>query len=140
MTVTGTTSEHLVKFNTNDDLLGITHTTGTSKIYVPSDGDYMVAVSAMVDETNNTAANFDVWFKINGANVPNSTTRVGINNQNLIVVLAVTVVLDMTKGQYMEVAYVGSTTNTRMLAVAAQASPTRPAAPSIILAITKVSA
>jgi hypothetical protein len=47
--------------------------------------------------------------------------------------------LDLIVGDEIEMFWVGSSTNDRLLAVAAQVSPTRPATPSTILTIKKVS-
>lgn len=138
-TVASTTAEYAVTFNGNDDLLGITHSVGDSKIYVPTAGDYLIIVSAVIDTTNNTAALFDLWVKINGTNLAKSNTQVGINNSNLQQVLSVNFILDLNAGDYFELFYHASSTNARMLAVAEAASPTRPACPSIIVTVNKCS-
>jgi hypothetical protein len=139
LTVTGTTVENKVIFSTNDDLLGITHTTGDSKIYVPSSGDWLVSISAVIDTTTNSNATMDVWLKINGNNVANSNTQVAVDTVGTQTTLACTYILDMTAGQYFEFFYAGSNTNIRMLAIGTQASPTRPACPSVIVTVLKVS-
>lgn len=136
--VSNTAVEYAVTFADNDDLTGITHTAGDSKIYVPASGDYLIAVSALIDTTNNVTALFDLWLKVNGVNLAKSNTQVAINSQNLQQVLAVTFIVDLAANDYVEVFYHANNTNARMLAVAAQAGPpVIPACPSIILAMTK---
>ena len=136
--VVSTTAEYAVIFSTNDDIQGITHAIGDSKIYVSETGDYLVIVSAICDTTNNTAALLDLWIKINGTNLVRSNTQIGINNSNLQQTLAVSFILDLTANSYFEFFYRGSDTNVRLLAIAAATNPTRPACPSIIVTINKI--
>lgn len=139
-TVSNTAAEYAITFADNDDLTGMTHTAGDSKIYVPSTGDYLVAISAVIDTTNNVTALFDLWIKVNGVNLPKSNTQVALNSQNLQQVLSVTFIIDLNADDYIEFFYHANNTNARILAVAAQTGPPAiPACPSIIVAISKIS-
>lgn len=118
---------------------------GTHKVYSSAQmkfrnaGQYLFAISLICDTTNATAALLDVWFRRNGVNEPNSNTQVGINNANITQVLAVTFVLNLAANDVIEIMFHGSTTATRILAIAAQSGPpVIPACPSIIVAIAKV--
>jgi hypothetical protein len=129
-----------VTFAANDDLLGITHAEGDSKIYVPTGGDYMISVSALIDLTQTPAATFDLWMKVNGENLAKSNTQVAIPNASTAQTLAVTFIIDFSANDYFELFYHASSTKARMPAIAEQTGPpVIPACPSIILTVCKVS-
>jgi hypothetical protein len=136
--VANITGAYAIPFSTHDDISGMTHTIGDSKIYVTERGIYLVAVSALVDISSAPAGTFDLWVKVNGTDLANSNTSIGIPNTSNVQTLAVTFLLDMTSGGYFELYYCGSTTNVRIPATAAGANPTRPAVPSIIVTVNKV--
>ena len=139
-TVVSASAEYAITFDNNDDLQGITHTVGDSKIYVPVNGDYLIVVTAVIDTTSNTVALFDLWVKINGVNLANSNTQVAINSSNLQQVLTINIILDLNAGQYFELFYHSNQSVARILAVAAQSGPPAiPACPSVILTCNRVS-
>jgi hypothetical protein len=139
-TVGATGSEYAVTFADNDDLLGVTHTAGDSKIYVPTAGDYLITVSALVDLTQTPAATFDLWVKVNGQNLAKSNTQIAIPNASTAQTLAVSFILDLGANEYFELFYHASSTKARMPAIAAQdGPPVIPACPSVILTVCKVS-
>lgn len=113
-----------------------THTcTCISRIYVPEHGDYLLQISALVDTTSAASSTMDIWFDVDGTNLDNSNTVVAVDSVGIQAVVAVPIILDMNLGSYVKIFYRGSSTNMRLLAVAAAASPTRPACPSIITTI-----
>jgi hypothetical protein len=113
--------------------------TCVSRFYSSESGDYMINISCIVDTTNNTAATMDIWFDKNGSNIDKTNTIVAINSANMTQVVSVPMILDLDRGDYVRLFYCASSTNFRMLATGTQANPTRPACPSIIMTIQKMS-
>lgn len=137
--ISNTAAEYACTYDTQSDKVGITHTLGDSKIYVPATGIYLTAISALLSITSPPAALFDLWIKVNGVNVANSNTQMSISSTGLQLVMAVTFVLQLNANDYFEVFYHGSTNKVQMLAVAAQTGPpVIPACPSIIVAVSKI--
>lgn len=138
LTCTGATQEQAIIFSNLDAQEGFVFTTGQSKIYAPSTGHYLVSISAISDTTTNATRTTDIWIKVNGSNLANSNTQVAANTSGVQTTLACNYVLPLTKGQYFEFWWRGSGTEARLLYVAAAATPTRPACPSVIVTVVKV--
>lgn len=124
--------------NTSNTTSGTITAICQSRFYVEEAGDYLIAMSSIVDTSNNTASLVDLWFDVNGSNVPKSNTQVGITGSGIQQTLAVSIILDLAAGDYVRAFYCGGSTATRLLAVGTQTNPTRPACPSIIMTINKV--
>lgn len=138
--VSSVSDEYAVTYDTQDDVVGLTHALGDSKVYVPRAGTYLIAMSAVIDTLNNVSAKFDLWLKVNGVNLARSNTQVQTNSQNLMQVLSVTFVVALSAEDYFEFFYHANNTNARIIAVAAQAGPPAiPACPSVIVAVNKIS-
>jgi hypothetical protein len=114
-----------------------THTaTVVSRFYVPETGDYLVQISIIIDSTS-ASGSMDIWFDINGTNVAKSNTICFVDG-TVMSTVAVPIILDLNKGDYVRLFYRGSTNNMRLLATAAAATPTRPACPSVLMTINKI--
>lgn len=109
----------------------------TSKIYVTDRGIYNFQFSAQLDKTGGSASSVYIWPRINGVNVPHSTTKIVIDGPNAEVVPAWNFVLVMDAGDYFELAWQSSDTDVVLLSQAAASN--YPAIPSIILTVTWVS-
>lgn len=146
--ISSSTTAQIITYNTTLDAVGITLVTGTgsvanSRITLPTIGDYMVTFSA---ECNSTSGNhnLNVWMRQAAA----GGTPADVANSNSIVYLTGSVSAVMTvnfivectaKGDILELWMSGDSTNSQLLAVAAGSSPTRPAIPSIIVTVNKIS-
>lgn len=89
--------------------------TDTSRIYVRNDGIYNVQFSVQLVNKDNAAQYADIWFRLNGTDVPRSASRFDIparKNDTTWghVVGTVNTFIDMTAGQYVEIA--GTTSST----------------------------
>jgi len=123
-------------YNTEDiSASGITCSLPSSNIYVLETGVYKVLSSLQCDRIVTGNASINMYPSINGVAVPNSATRVVIN-QNIESVLTVEWYLNLTKGQYVTVDLYSTFTGARALAIPAS-SPV-PLIPSIITTITKI--
>lgn len=119
---------------------GVHTATNSSVINIPSDGVYGFIFSTMCDVTSPTPSTIDIWFRLNGLEVDRSNTRIQLTNQNTVHInIADVVIPGLSAGDRVEMFWVGSSTNNVLLAVAAQENPTRPATPSTILTVKKLS-
>lgn len=112
--------------------------TESSKINILVAGTYLITFSAVA---KSTVANkyLDIWLAVGGTNVARSNTHskfVGTGNERII---TVTYIYDFTAGQYFQLFMHSDDTGTTLAATAAGASPTRPASPSIIVTVNKIS-
>lgn len=116
----------------------------TSKIYVDSAGAYNIQFSLQLSNTNTSSEyETDIWFKYNGADLPNSNSVVtvpkkhsGVNGQTII---ALNYFLEMKDGDYFELAWHAHGSTVFIETIPAGTTPTRPAAPSAILTVNYVS-
>ncbi|MFA5037477.1 MAG: hypothetical protein WC479_09925, partial [Candidatus Izemoplasmatales bacterium] len=116
-----------------------THTaTNTSIFTVPSAGFYGFIFSTLYKATN-AGTIFDIWLRKNGTNVDRSNTRTATALNNTVAISIADVALDLAAGDKIELFWVASATNGVLEATATQTNPTRPASPSTILTIKKIS-
>jgi len=125
--------------NTSDTQSGTHTATNISIFTIGTAGTYGFIFSTLCDCTSGNGTTVDIWFRKNGVDVDRSNTRVQIATASNVVISIADIILDLIVGDEIEMFWVGSSTNDRILAVAAQVSPTRPATPSTILTIKKVS-
>lgn len=130
--------------NVNTSASGSGTCTCISRLYVYEHGDYEIIFSGMFNTTNNSAALMDVWFvtgnstdDLVGTNVPKSNTQAGINSNSSQIVVTVAITLDLDAQDFVRLDYRADNTNAQWLAVAAQITPTRPAAPSVLITAKK---
>lgn len=140
-TFASTTAAYAVTFNTDEIKLGITHSTSVnpSRIYVDTSGDYLVTFSACLGLTSGTNQYVEVWAALDGTAIARSNTWFTINSASAHPVMTVTFILQMNKDQYFELYTRASSTNCQIVATGVGTNPTRPATPSVILTINKVS-
>lgn len=105
----------------------------TLRIGVP--GVYKVLASAQCDRTAVGTAELDMFLQVNLTPVPNSTTRIQIN-QNQETVMTVEWLVDLNAGDNVFVQFFSSVVGMQLLAVAAAGGV--PAIPSIIVTLVKI--
>lgn len=83
--VPANTAAYRVTYNSNDTLLGTTHILGNSRVIVLSNGWYSITATGNYLRTGGGGAiRFaDCWLRINGVNIPGSTTRTPVPLPNL---------------------------------------------------------
>lgn len=116
---------------------GVTCLTPSADIRVTAAGLYKVLASAQCDKTGGGSAPLEMWVAINGNAVPNSGTRLAIN-QNQEAVMTVEWFLSLAATDLVSVSCFDptATNDLRLLAIPA-ASPV-PAIPSIITTILRI--
>ena len=106
----------------------------TTDIYVRNKGVYKVLSSLQCNKTSGGAGDLEMFIVVNGTPVPNSTTRIQIN-QNQEVVMTVEWFLELEADDYIRIVLFSATTGLQALAIA---SGTIPAIPSIITTIMRI--
>lgn len=128
---------NLFTYNSKISEFGITRGVPTSKVFVSQTGIYNFQFSAQLDKTAGGKGLVYIWPRINGVNVPDSTTKVSIQGSTDEVVAAWNFLLVMEAGDYFELAWQSSLTDVIILAEAAASN--YPGIPSIILTATWIS-
>ena len=108
-----------------------------SRITVARTGTYNIQFSAQLTKTDSGNDIMDIWLRRNGVDVPISNSEITIT-ASLRQVATSNFIIDLTAGDYVEIMYSSADIATRILAIAPQTSPARPAGPSITVAITQV--
>lgn len=108
-----------------------------SRITVARTGTYNIQFSAQLTKTDSGNDIMDIWLRRNGVDVPISNSEITITT-SLRQVATSNYIIDLAAGDYVELMYSSADIATRILAIAPGTSPTRPAGPSITVAITQV--
>jgi hypothetical protein len=140
--IASVTTPQVIALENTYDLEGLIHsiTTNNSRIYVPTTGSYEIMFSGIAKETASDKTHLDVWFRVNGTDVPDSNTRVELATKETEMTVAVSIIVDMTAGQYIEAVTCGDSLALNWLTTAESvANPVRPASPSIIITVKKIS-
>jgi hypothetical protein len=114
----------------------------SNRITVAHDGIYNIQFSLQLIKTTANNGDADIWLRYNGVDVPNSNTVVTIidgskgSNKG---VAAWNFVQAMTASSYCQIYWSAADTGLSIYAIGTQSSPTRPATPSIIVTVDKIS-
>jgi hypothetical protein len=114
----------------------------SNRISVDHDGIYNIQFSLQLIKTTANNGDADIWLRYNGVDVPNSNTVVTItdgskgSNKN---VAAWNFVQAMTASSYCQIYWSAADTGLYIYAIGTQSTPVRPATPSIIVTVDKIS-
>jgi len=129
-----------VTYNSSNDVEGLGFTATDSKIYVPTAGSYEIIFSGIADLASGAVNKvLNVWIAVDGSPVADSNTIVRLQSTATEIVVAVSWIMDLTAGQYVELETWGDATTCQWLATAAGSTPDRPACPSVITTVKKIS-
>lgn len=120
--------------NNNDVQIGAS----SSQIKVLNFGVYNIQFSAQFDKTDAGVDEFDVWLRLNGANLADTTGKVQITENNGVALAAWNYMLELNANDYIEFAWFSSDINMRLRYEPSQINPTRPAIPSVIITVQQV--
>lgn len=109
----------------------------TNKIFISEDGVYNIQFSAQLDNTGGGAIPIYIWIRINGVDVPYSASKMVVNGPNDEKIAAWNWMLLFKSNDYFELAW--SSTSTNAIILAAAASGSIPAIPSVIVTAQWVS-
>lgn len=119
-----------ITINTTDLSYGVT--VNASSIIFANAGVYNIQFSAQIADTK--TANFDIWLKKNGINIPNTDGTISVSNQNQFALPSWNYFLNLNSNDVIQF-YWSSTSNSSSLQYSASlaVAPFHPAIPSIIV-------
>jgi hypothetical protein len=123
-----------ITFNTTDLSQGVRIGTTTSQVIVDTEGIYNFDTSFQLDKTSGGTANFYIWFRLNGVDVPNSASLIRIQGNNAEIFGSLNYFFNLKANDYVELMFSVDDLSVELLAVGA-AAPV-PAIPSIILTVS----
>ena len=133
-----TASARAININSTAAASGVSIQSG-NRITVDHDGIYNIQFSLQLQKTDNPNADVDIWLRYNGVDVPYSNTIVTVIGNNGKGVAAWNFLQTMTASSYCQIYWHSTDTALSIYAVGARSGPTRPATPSIIVTVDKIS-
>ena len=135
-------STAVVVYDTTEEASGV-YLSNSSRLYVRNYGIYNVQFSLQLKNSANDAQYADVWFRINGTDVPRTASRFDIparksSGDPSHVIGTVNVFLELQAGDYVEVAGTTSSTDVGLEHYAANTGIPRPAIPSAIVTVNYI--
>jgi len=112
---------------------------GGNRITVDHDGIYNIQFSLQLTKSDAGNDDADIWLRYNGADVPNSNGIVTLIGNNGKAIAAWNFVQTMTASSYCQIYWSSGDTGLTIYAVGTQSNPIRPAVPSIIVTVDKIS-
>lgn len=135
--ITAINTAQAMTFNAITIENGITRSaTDTSRFYVNTPGYYNIQFSAQCLKASGGTDTIWIWPRVNGVDIPNSNTKVLMNNSTGAQVLAWNFMLPMNQKDYFQIYWA---TNGSISLFAEGANAFSPAIPSLLLTITFVS-
>jgi hypothetical protein len=134
----------LLQLNTTDLSNGVTLNTSTSEISVAIAGIYNVQYSAQVFNTSTTQDLINIWFALNGVNIPssaswNTTAARANNNVPASSIVTVNLFLSLAPTDKLTLKWLSISGDSVIITYPASTSPAYPSAPAIILTVNQVS-
>ena len=139
-----TTVAYPVTFNTTDFSNGVTVASG-SRITVANTGLWNLQCSIQLTNTTNATHDVDIWFRVNGTDVPASNSRFGLAPRKSVgdpyhIIAALNYFVSLNATDYVEIMWRTNDVGVSIEHYPVSASPTRPAVPSAIATMSFVSA
>lgn len=124
-----------ITYNTTDLSSGVfLRSPSTSEIAVDTEGVYNLQFSVQLDKTSGGTANFWIWPRINGVDVPSSASQVQIQGNNAEIFTAANFFFDLKAGDYIQLMWAVSDVSVQLQYFAA--TGLHPAIPSIIVTVS----
>jgi len=132
-------STAVVIYDTTEESSGV-YLASSSRLYVRNYGIYNVQFSIQLVNSANTPEYADVWFRVNGTDVPRSASRFDIPARKSVgvpshVIGTVNTFIEMQAGDYVEIAGTTSSTDIGLESYDADAVIPRPAIPAAIVTV-----
>lgn len=132
-------STSVVVYDTTEESSGV-YLSNSSRLNVRNYGIYSVQFSLQLKNSANDAQYADVWFRINGTDVPRTASRFDIparksSGDPSHVIGTVNVFLELQAGDYVEVAGTTSSTDIGLESYPADTVIPRPAIPAAIVTV-----
>jgi hypothetical protein len=135
-------STAVVVYDTTEESNGV-FLSDSSRLNVRNAGIYNVQFSLQLANQDNAAQYADIWFRVNGTDVPRSASRFDIPARKSAtewghIVGTVNIFLDMNANDYVEIAGTTSSTLIALEHYAADGTIPRPAIPAAIVTINYI--
>lgn len=135
-------STAVVVFDTTEEASGV-YLASSSRLYVRNYGVYNAQFSLQLTSAAIAPEYADVWFRLNGADVPRSGSRFDLPARKSAVdpshtIGTVNLCIEMQSGDYLEIAGTTSSTDVGLTSYAADAIIPRPAIPAAILSMQHI--
>ena len=132
-------STAVVVYDTTEEASGV-YLANSSRLYVRNYGIYNVQFSIQLVNNANDPQYADVWFRVNGTDVPRSASRFDIPARKSVgvpshVIGTVNTFIEMQAGQYVEIAGTTSSTDVALEHYVADTVIPRPAIPAAIVTV-----
>jgi hypothetical protein len=124
-----------ITFNTTDLSQGVFLST-TSRVMVDTEGVYNFDTSFQLDKTAGGTGIFDFWFRLNGVDVTDSTSRIRVQGNNAEVFSSLNYFFDLKANDYVELMF--SVDDLTVEITAFPAAAPHPGIPSIILTVNNI--
>jgi hypothetical protein len=135
-------STAVVVYDTTEESNGV-YLSDSSRLNVRNAGIYNVQFSLQLVNKDNAAQYADIWFRVNGTDVPRSASRFDIPARKSAtewghIVGTVNIFLDMNANDYVEIAGTTSSTLIALEHYAADGTIPRPAIPAAIVTVNYI--
>lgn len=134
------TTPTVITFDTTGLATGVSVVSNTQITFAAA-GVYEIASRLQFLNTVNTDYVADVWFRLDGTDIPNSASELVApkSSEGGVVSHAITGILQVTAGQYLEVVVAVADAGVELHSEAVQTTPyARPAVPSVILVANRI--
>lgn len=125
---------YAITYNTTDISNGVYLGSPSSRIYVDEPAIYNFLFSIQLDKSSGGTANFWIWPRVNGVDVPNSASQIRIQGNDAELFSAAGFFFNLNAGDYVEFMFEVSDTSVQLASFAA--TTIHPAIPSIIITVT----
>lgn len=136
-TLTSANVATAVLFATISPAYGVSIGSPASRVVMADTGVYDIQFSAQIDNSSGGNHSVWIWARVDGTNVPDSTSTIRIKGNDNETVAAWNFMLSLTAGQYFELMWTAEDTGVVLLA--ASATSVYPAIPAVILTVNEVS-
>lgn len=109
-----------------------------SQITFAEAGKYMVSFSAQIASSSSSTVNFAFWPRINGSNIPNSTMRNALHQNNAALVVSRSALFTVSAGDYLEAMAAVDDASGSLVALST-AIAGEPSTPASTLSIVRIS-
>jgi hypothetical protein len=143
-TAASTTVAYTINIGTSDPNNNGVSIVSSNQITVAYAGVYNIQYSIQFENigTGNKNYNVDVWFRLNGVDIPDSNSTYWIASKNSTVngemIAAVNYVLTLNAGDYIQILWAVSDVDISIATLPAASSPTVPRTPGVIVTVTPI--
>lgn len=136
VTAAAVNTAYALTFDTPTNAVGISLGTPSSRIVFSEAGEYLLNFTAQISSTSSSTVNFWFWPRKNGTNVPGSTMKAALHQNNATIVVSRSSLFTLEENDYIEAMWAIDSTSGFLDNVTATAFA--PATPSVTLSITRI--